>query len=59
MSPGAPAHSLQAETDETLPRGAGPVGLLVRHRRVAVRLIGQLTTAGEDMIAAVAQALAA
>jgi hypothetical protein len=35
------------------------VGLLVLHRLVAVRLIGQLTTAGEDKIAAAAQALAA
>lgn len=54
-----PAHSLQAETDETLPRGPGPVGLLVLHRLVAVRLIGQLTTAAEDKIAAAAPALAA
>jgi hypothetical protein len=47
------------ETDETLPRGAGPVGLLVLHRLVAVRIIGQLTTAGEDKIAPAAQPLAA
>jgi hypothetical protein len=35
------------------------VGLLVLHRLVAVRLIGQLTTAAEDKIAAAAPALAA
>jgi hypothetical protein len=35
-----------------------PAGDLVLHRLDAVRIIGQLTTASEDKIAAAAQALA-